>query len=551
MDPNVQAILDKYAENMKAMCDMMARLSETIQANNVPQRESAPQRVPFPKPLEVERGDLQENFALWERNWKEYVVAAKIDQWPDDQESVKINLLLSFIGDEAKKKFNYFDLKDEDKTTAENVLLVIKSRLVSSRSLLYDRFVFHGCNQLEGEPFKDYLLRLKKCGDLCKYNENVTSDMMLRDRIVFGINNKNLVKKFLAENSDTLTLEKVIQECQINEETDNRMKKVIEEEKSVMKIQSRQPRCKFCGNVHPFKKGECPANGRTCNYCDEKNHFEKVCPKKEKKSRTGAKSIKFLDKQGSDSDSSSDSDSALKINKISRPSERNLIQAELKLKVGKWKTVQCELDTGSSVSVIGYKQYCDLIEGSRIELKKSDLKIQSFGGLSIPILGEIDIACKRFGKKYSINFKVVNMDTKPLLSAEACMVLNLIKLDKEESTKTLKEELKILAAKVAKLESGEKVVSSKYSNQNQLKKRFTYQQSSEMLMKSLQYDLEDTNNWREYQNLVEKRKEKMVCASDDSESDCEVESKSSTVMNQLKDGIEDTDESADEYLKIS
>ena len=36
--------------------------------------------------------------------------------------------------------------------------------------------------------------------------------------------------------------------------------------------------CEFCGHEHDLGKREnCPAFGRTCNKCDKKNHFAKVC----------------------------------------------------------------------------------------------------------------------------------------------------------------------------------------------------------------------------------------------------------------------------------
>ena len=32
--------------------------------------------------------------------------------------------------------------------------------------------------------------------------------------------------------------------------------------------------CKFCGKVHPFEKGKCPAWGAKCTKCGGRNHFE-------------------------------------------------------------------------------------------------------------------------------------------------------------------------------------------------------------------------------------------------------------------------------------
>ena len=55
------------------------------------------------------------------------------------------------------------------------------------------------------------------------------------------------------------------------------------ESKAVNKIKETKEykgKCKFCGNKHIFKKGECPAYGQKCKLCAGKNHFAKVCKKK-------------------------------------------------------------------------------------------------------------------------------------------------------------------------------------------------------------------------------------------------------------------------------
>ena len=38
-----------------------------------------------------------------------------------------------------------------------------------------------------------------------------------------------------------------------------------------------QGNCKFCGSSHLW--GSCPAFGKTCGYCQRKDHFARVCRK--------------------------------------------------------------------------------------------------------------------------------------------------------------------------------------------------------------------------------------------------------------------------------
>lgn len=99
------------------------------------------------------------------------------------------------MGIEPRKKFSNFHLKEE-KTTVENVLRLIGERLLSERNLLYDRYMFHTCNQNEDESFDTYYLRVRKALDVCRYDQNVTASEMLRDRLAFGIKDINLKKSF-------------------------------------------------------------------------------------------------------------------------------------------------------------------------------------------------------------------------------------------------------------------------------------------------------------------------------------------------------------------
>lgn len=120
------------------------------------------QNIPWPQPLEVDSGDIYDNYNLFKENWAAYTSATGIDSWGPDHEKRKINILLTVVGDKAKRKYCNFSLKDTDKTTAENVLKVMDECLISERKVLYDRYLFHSCNQEEGESFHSYYLRLKK-----------------------------------------------------------------------------------------------------------------------------------------------------------------------------------------------------------------------------------------------------------------------------------------------------------------------------------------------------------------------------------------------------
>lgn len=58
---------------------------------------------------------------------------------------------------------------------------------------------------------------------------------VLRDRIAFGIKYVNLKKKFLKENLETLTLDKLVQYVKLRVLSELRLKSIVSKEKSVNK----------------------------------------------------------------------------------------------------------------------------------------------------------------------------------------------------------------------------------------------------------------------------------------------------------------------------
>ncbi|KAK3594321.1 hypothetical protein CHS0354_028703 [Potamilus streckersoni] len=57
------------------------------------------------------------------------------------------------------------------------------------------------------------------------------------------------------------------------------------------KKQYRNQTCRNCGGENPHKYRQCPAKGRQCNFCKNKNHFAKACRSRRKKA-----SMKEVDK---------------------------------------------------------------------------------------------------------------------------------------------------------------------------------------------------------------------------------------------------------------
>ena len=120
---------------------------------------------------------------------------------------------------------------------------------------------------------------------------------MIRNKTVFSVSGK--LQELLLRESN-LDLKKATEICRAFETTSRAKKEmsppsegypidkieVQHQKKQNIAVKPQQkdgPRvlkkCKFCGQSHEAAKTQCPAWGKTCNYCKGRNHFEVKCKK--------------------------------------------------------------------------------------------------------------------------------------------------------------------------------------------------------------------------------------------------------------------------------
>jgi hypothetical protein len=291
----------------------------------------------------------------------------------------------------------------------------------------------------------------------------------MRDRIVVGLES-NATRKKLLETSN-LTLKKTIDICKSREITTAQMKAFEQQEASVhgigpskkykhrpqaaskpnskndtstrpksssFKSRSKEVKdCKYCSKNH--MRGECPAFGATCNYCSKENHFEQVCFKKLREQRGRPNTVKGVDAGDSETDYEyeSDSDTSTEyINMvrecISRPNNNNInsvadpdIFAEMLIKPND-RPVTFQIDCGAKVNTIPEK-YIDQKE--LITPRPSTLQMWNKSTMKTHGKYRLKLQNPTNGKKYSIDFVVVNDDFTPLLGSKASQQINLITIN--------------------------------------------------------------------------------------------------------------------------
>ncbi|XP_055613408.1 uncharacterized protein LOC129759885 [Uranotaenia lowii] len=428
MDPR------QFQQLMEHQTHMFTQLFKSVTSTNQETRTNVP--VPQPSPLSLE-GDMEANFEFFERNWLNYVQATGMNSWPEGDNARKVSLLLSVIGEEAKKKYFNFELTNEESVNPDAALAAIKQKVIVKRNIIVDRLDFFSAFQLPTESTDQFSSRLRLLARVARLapleNDLVTYKMVTANKW------SHLRTKMLTITD--ITLEKAIDLCRAEEIAAKRatelgmphiqgeVNKVRNSKASPKKL----PRCKFCGGEHKFAKGVCPAFGQKCYKCKGKNHFEQVCKRKRRDHKP--RKIKEIQKDSEtepsspETNMSSDESEEFEIGKVyDNSSSGGCVLAELELKFdNKWKLVMCEVDTGANTSLIGYNSLVELCGVRNPPLLSSKFRLQSFGGNPIKVLGQVKVPCRRSGRKFRLVLQVVDVDHRPLLSAKVSRVLGLVK----------------------------------------------------------------------------------------------------------------------------
>ena len=174
--------------------------------------------------------------------------------------------------------FNTFDV-ELDKATFPEVVKLFEEYCYPLKNETFERYKFWSRNQLENESIDNYITSLKNLANMCAFESQ--KDKMLRDKLVFGVNDSAVKERLLREAS--LDLKKAIEICRAAESSKSKLKQMttaIKAEQQVYKISktrfgSSVTQCGYCGSNH--QRGRCPAFGATCSACGKRNHFKKVC----------------------------------------------------------------------------------------------------------------------------------------------------------------------------------------------------------------------------------------------------------------------------------
>ena len=354
-------------------------------------------------------GNVQENFTKFIRQFEVYMLASGGSLKEDP---VKIAILLNVLGEEGIEIYSNFELTDAQKKVYKTVVEEFMKYVNPRKSIVYERFLFYNRKQECGESFDHFVNDLRTAVKRCEFKD---SEEMLRDRIIFGISDKEVQQKLIVKGS--VTLADVVTMCRTNEAAKGYIQTVqTEGAKAVEVLQKKNPSsetykkkqqddsqkkqetvtrflCTRCKTKHCVRN--CPAFGKKCHRCGKMNHFKICCRVKE------VREVK------NDEFTASGSEATLMVEGIKKYcSGVNTVGKAWYEDVKLYgSVVKMKLDTGAEVNTIPEKLVRQLKCMNKI-VRDTKMLLESWGGYKIKPLGFIDLDCTVKGKRHLISFYV-------------------------------------------------------------------------------------------------------------------------------------------------
>lgn len=402
------------------------------------------------------RGDIPNNWEFFKQQWQDYEIATGLDQ---KSQPIRLATFRSVIGKECLQIFRNLNFGSGE-VTISSALKALEEYFLPKRNVVYERYVFNSCCQIPDETVDCFINRLRKLASSCQFG--ALTEEMIRDRLVIGIQDKTTKARLLRERD--LSLDKALDMCRSNEVTKNQLKAIQNVDKkdndelnfvrakhkpaqgkkppyqkkpSTQKKSTRKFwKCKYCGQQKKHAKPtECPAHGQQCRICKKMNHFAHMCQSNKERVHVAEEA------EGYESE-----ELLLQLEEITAVSGygKQLTSNITFIVDQKYKEqLVCQLDTGATCNVISHRSLVQLLQNGDPPLRKSNSQLKLFDGSLMSPMGEITLTAERKGNRRDLRFQVVNSTNKPLLSAETCEQLELLKfeVDLEESIHVVKNSL--------------------------------------------------------------------------------------------------------------
>ena len=363
-----------------------------------------------PAPLNLS-GNKVESWKLFKKRWTNYETLSGIGKAPRE---VQVAMFENCLDDEALRVLDGFAFDTpENQRTVKELTTAFESYALGDIHETLERYKFGRRDQQEGEPIDTYISTLRSMLKTCDYC-NTCEPSILRDRIILGIQRNDTREELLKQGK--LNLTRCIEICRASETAINHgetLKHYIKTEETVNKVNihnsgEENKDCIFCTTKHPLKYKFCPAWGKYCNKCGEKNHFEARCDslKRRNAGQRSKQRMRHIEEDNyTEQDTENQSDYDYCANITTRDKKLKAIKHRMSVE---GKDVDFLIDTGASVNVLPSKyatQQLEPYEGKLLMWNNSETQPKGQCRLKLINL--------KTSKKYSVPFLVIQGNNVP------------------------------------------------------------------------------------------------------------------------------------------
>ena len=341
------------------------------------------------------------------------------ESWIEYEERLEYFLLANGITEAARKKAvlitsigasNFSILRSvatPDGVKAKSfdeLVLVLRNHFSPKPSEVAQRFKFNACVRKPGESVASFLANLRSLSEDCNFGESL--EVMIRDRIVYGINDRAFQKRLLSETK--LTYKRAVELARELETADRDIKLIhggtggrrdrdpegSNLQQNVHKIQSNTNRtststtCYRCGTTGHIATKCRIRRDIVCNACGKVGHIQKACRSRGSQSvrSTPTRRHQTSPKVGICHVQEEDE---LALIHVASTSGSPPISVEVLIDDIK---VAMEVDTGASVSFMSGKCFREL--WPRRSLLPTKVRLSNYNKDPIPLLGSCEVKVK-------------------------------------------------------------------------------------------------------------------------------------------------------------
>jgi hypothetical protein len=385
--------------------------------------------IDMPKLSEFRQTTIS-TFKAWQESFEGYLILSRAKHECDLQG--RRHLLRSALDSTWQEFWTNGGLKVAPEDDVQDIIHKMYAYLRLKRNALLDRHLFFQRNQSFSESVDEYHMKLEALLSQCNYGSKMNAELheeILRDRIISGLNSKEVQERLLEKPLETLTLEKTLNIVRAAEVSKQGSKELNDESvinkvtkmegnfrRKYQKSSYRQEKesslgqkCLRCGGQHAK---ECPAKQSSCNFCHKQGHWEKQCYLKRN-------SVQQNEIEEDPKEINTIHLFSLKLNrKFPAPTATILTTVGNTTKPLRWL-----LDTGAEASIMSPNH---LEVFGKPQLKPVSCHVQVADGSRVKVLGKIIVTVEHRAIKKQIEVLVVTGPKQCIMSFTSLVDLNII-----------------------------------------------------------------------------------------------------------------------------